>query len=127
MQFDKKYFDQLYEFFNCNNNETYNVEDLATDTEKFVAYVRLYQYDRTLKDAEVLLSFDEKQIRITEFFDNVLNSQKTEALKATMYIQELKDVANTPLTQSIEPVLSKPASVVTQPAVQITQTKKSPW
>ena len=120
MQFDKKYFDQLYEFFNCNNNETYNVEDLATDTEKFVAYVRLYQYDRTLKDAEVLLSFDEKQIRITEFFQNVLNAQITESLGAQMYIDKFNIIADTNLGKSIDPVLSKPA-------VQITQTKKSPW
>lgn len=116
--FDKAYYDQLYEFFNINNDVTYNVSDLATDTEKFIAYTRLYIHLRALNEAEVLISFDEKQIRITEFFQNVLNAQKTELLQGKNLIGQLNNVASTPLTQSIEPVLSTPV---------LPQVKKSPF
>lgn len=122
MQFEKEYFDKLYEFFNCNNDVTYLVSDLADNTEKFIAYTRLYIHNRNLDEAEVSISFDEKQIRITEFFQNVLNSQAIEALQSQMLIGELQQVAITPLTQSIESILSPPvAPASTQ------QVKKSPF
>ena len=137
MQFDKEYFKKLSEFFNSNNDVVYSVADLADDTQKFIAYTRLYMHSRNLSEAEVLISFNEKQIRITEFFQNVLNAQVIESLDAQMYIDKF-NVVQTPLGKSIEPILSKPAfrtaeeqnkinSIKSVHSPHTTQVKKSPF
>lgn len=118
MEFDKEYYDKLFKFFQDNNNVVYNISDLADDTEKFICHSLVYQMVRNPFDAQVRISNDSKQIYIVEFFQNVLDAQAIEKIKAGVYIKEFNSIKNTPLGQSIEPVIERP---------KITQAKKSPW
>lgn len=120
MQFEKDYYDKLYSFIQGSDNIVYNVSDLADNQEKFIDYIRLYQHVRKPDEADVQISSDAKQIYVVEFFQNKLNAQITESLKSQMYVKQLQQIAATPLTKSIEPVLPVSAPITTT-------IKKSPF
>jgi hypothetical protein len=132
MQFDKSYYDKIHLFLQGSDNIIYNVCDLADNQEKFIDYIRLYQHVRKIDEADVQISSDAKQIYVVEFFQNKLNAQVTELLKSQMFIGELQHIAATPLTTSIEPVITNSQPVhITVPvgfnAPVQTQVKKSPF
>jgi predicted phosphoadenosine phosphosulfate sulfurtransferase len=111
--FDKEYYDKLYKFFNSNNDVVFELKDLTTEPEKFIAYVLFYQVNRKQGDMRVTLSFDQKQIRIAELFQDIIDDQIIDKFKAQAagaavisaeFAQPIKFAEPLPAVPPIQPI-----------------------
>lgn len=129
MQFDQEYYNKLHKFFQDQQTDAVlNIAEIASDHEKFIAYVRLYSRNRKATEADVMLSFDLKQIKIVEYFKNIVNAQAYEDLNGQMTVKIFdkmfneSNLASSPVMQSLEVV--KPLSAHQQPSTGVAPPKK---
>ncbi len=112
-KFDKEYYEKLCEFFNSQDNIVYTISEITDNTEKFLDHVAFYKASRKLDQLEVTLSFDCKQIRVNEFFDNAYNEEI------------IKEFMVDALGSKLE--LQQVSAAPTITATPTSSTPKSPW
>ncbi len=86
MEFDKEYYQGLYQWIQLQDGKTFDINDLTEDYDKFVFHLKFYIETRTPDDAvlefdsisesEMMYGIKWTKIKILEFFDGKISDNQ---------------------------------------------------